>query len=365
MINRIVIDNFKSIRHLDLELKPLNVLIGANGSGKSNLIGFLEMWRKLFEGHLSGFFTYRGGAESILHFGTRKSDFLGFSIYFNEPLIEYSLKLRPHQNFAPTLLPGLLIESERIIDLATNRILSEGVNEPYVFESKFFKDESNRKPFEALNDIGIYYFETSSPWKSGFHPFTGFSFLEDNRSFRENADNLPSFLYYLQQKHSKTFNRIEATVRSIAPFFEKFDLSPSIINEGRIELVWKHEGSDNYFNANHLSSGSFRFICLATLLLQPNPPKLIVIDEPELGLHPFAIGKLAALIKKASNHTQLIIATQSPALVSEFDPEDIITVDWKDGQSTFQRHTTEELAIWLEDYSMGEIWDKNIIGGRP
>lgn len=151
----------------------------------------------------------------------------------------------------------------------------------------------------------------------------------------------------------------------LAPYFERFDLKPDRINSETIRLEWKEKGSDTYFNAKHLSDGTLRFIALTTLLLQPEAPQVIIIDEPELGLHPFAINKLAGLIKKASANTQIIISTQSVNLVDNFEPEDIITVDREDGQSVFKRQSSEALKDWLIDCSISDLWDKNVIGGRP
>ena len=154
-------------------------------------------------------------------------------------------------------------------------------------------------------------------------------------------------------------------VRSVAPYFEKFNLNPDRLNPDKIRLEWKEKGSEAYFNAKHLSDGTLRFIALATLLLQPEAPQVIIIDEPELGLHPFAINKLAGLIKKASANTQIIISTQSVNLVDNFEPEDIITVDREDGQSVCHRQSSETLKDSLADYSISDLWNKNVIGGRP
>jgi predicted ATPase len=154
-------------------------------------------------------------------------------------------------------------------------------------------------------------------------------------------------------------------VRAIAPFFDRFDLAPDQLNKAQIELRWLDRGSDIPFNAYHLSDGTLRFIALATLLLQPNLPKTIIIDEPELGLHPAAINKLAGLIMKASAQSQIIISTQSVGLVDNFEPADIITVDRQDNQSVFHRHQKADLVHWLDTYSMGDLWNKNVIGGRP
>jgi predicted ATPase len=157
---------------------------------------------------------------------------------------------------------------------------------------------------------------------------------------------------------------IEYTISSVAPFFEKFDLSPDEKNPDVIFLNWLEKGSDEYFNAHQLSDGTLRFIALTTLLLQPDLPKTIILDEPELGLHPFAISKLAGMIKKASVYSQIIVATQSVNLVNEFTADDIIVANREDNQTVFKRQSEELLKTWLEEYSIGELWEKNIIGGR-
>lgn len=189
--------------------------------------------------------------------------------------------------------------------------------------------------------------------------------IDDNIRLSNDGSNLAAFLYFIQERHPKSFKRIELAIKSVAPFFSHFDLRPDRIRPDTIQLEWKEKDSEMYLNATHLSDGTLRFIALTTLLLQPEPPQTILIDEPELGLHPFAIYKLASLIKKISVSNQVIIATQSPTLVDQFSPEDIVTVDREEKQSVFHRHDTEELSGWLSNYSLGEIWDKNLIGGRP
>ncbi len=149
----------------------------------------------------------------------------------------------------------------------------------------------------------------------------------------------------------------------VTPFFDNFILRPN--RNEKVRLRWRQKGSDYPLKPHHLSDGTLRFICLTTALLQPDPPSTIIIDEPELGLHPYAIDILAELIEAASNRTQLIISTQSPALVDNFEPEDIIVVDRKKGASVFTRLDKEELSSWLEDYSLGDLWRKNVIAGGP
>ena len=188
--------------------------------------------------------------------------------------------------------------------------------------------------------------------------------IDDNEYLRFDAANIAPFLYHLREDEiDNTYQQIVDVIRLVAPFFEDFILKPN--KNEKIRLLWRQKGSDYPLKPHHLSDGTIRFICLATALLQPYPPSTIIIDEPELGLHPYAIEVLAELIHSASQKTQLIISTQSPALVDYFEAQNIIVVKRKKGESTFQRLIPEKLSVWLEDYSLGDLWRKNIVTGGP
>ena len=191
--------------------------------------------------------------------------------------------------------------------------------------------------------------------------------VNDNEYLREDARNLAAFLYRLKNHHEAHYKRIVKTVQLVAPFFGDFHLRPTVDNKEKIQLEWTEAGQDIPFFASALSDGSLRFICLATVLLQPAEfmPATILIDEPELGLHPFAIAVLGGLIKSAAGKHQLIVSTQSVELVNEFDADDLIVVDKRGGASIFKRLNSEDLAEWLGEYSLGELWKKNLLGGRP
>jgi predicted ATPase len=191
--------------------------------------------------------------------------------------------------------------------------------------------------------------------------------IGDNERFRPDASNIAAYLYLLQQKYPKEYNNIINTIRTVAPFFDDFVLRASPLNEVMIQLEWKHATSDAYFNASSLSDGTLRFICLATLLLQPkdNMPSTILLDEPELGLHPYGITMLANLLASASVNTQVLVSTQSVTLVNQLTPENIIVVDRDKEQSRFKRLTKEDWNDWLDSYGLGDLWEKNLLGGRP
>ena len=156
-------------------------------------------------------------------------------------------------------------------------------------------------------------------------------------------------------------------MRLVAPFFDDFILEPLALNPDTIRLEWKHVGADDYFDVSSLSDGTLRFIALAALLQQPVElrPSVILLDEPELGLHPLAVAMLASMVRSASVNTQVILATQSPTLLDHFKPEDVLVADRVDGATKFTRLNTEELAIWLEDYSIGQLWEMNDLEGNP
>lgn len=172
--------------------------------------------------------------------------------------------------------------------------------------------------------------------------------VEDNRILRPQAENLAAFLYWMQQKQPDHFANIQDTVRQIAPFFEELRLAPSKLNEGKIRLEWKEKGSNAYFNASSLSDGTLRFLCLTTLLLQPQLPAVVLLDEPELGLHPAAIHLLADLLSSAATRTQVIVATQSVTLVNQFEPNAVWTVDRENNQSIFRHLCESDMSAWLD-----------------
>ena len=153
----------------------------------------------------------------------------------------------------------------------------------------------------------------------------------------------------------------------MAPFFDDFSLRPDPLNEDSLRIAWRHKDSDQYFGAASLSDGTLRFIVVATLFLQPQRyrPAAIVIDEPELGLHPAAIAMLAALVKQAAVETQVILSTQSALLLDHFEPEDVLVADRVDNATRLSRVDAGRLSEWLEDYSLGQLWEKNEFGGRP
>lgn len=354
MLDHIKIKGYKSIRDLEINLEMITLLIGSNGVGKSNFISFFKLVNNIYEQRLQQF-SLKQGVDNLMYYGRKNTEFI--EGYLNFGSNAYAFTLVPNES------GGMFISTEEsIYHQATNNrsFWEKNIPESGIKTSNTRRDYYLRDHMETFK---IYHFHDTSPSA----PLRTPANINDNRVLKENGDNLAAYLYYMQEKHPKSFKRIEKTIASIAPFFERFNLAPDRLDETRIKLIWNEVNQpDTYFDASHLSDGSLRFMALATLLLQPELPRIIIIDEPELGLHPVAVNKLAGLIKSAAaKGCQVIVSTQSVNLLNNFDPENIITVDKIDNQSSFDRLDDNDLDKWLEDYSMGELWTKSIIKGQP
>ena len=361
MLDRIEIRNFKSIKDMTLDLRPLNVVIGANGAGKSNLIGAFRLLDQMLQQRLQEYVARQGGAARILHFGPKISPDMSMRFDFGRNGYSFNLAsssddslffLREDVHFRGNLTPdggGTLFVGHKEALLPKQADNDPGRVPSYVMRG-------------VRNWIVYHFHDTSdtSPPKLTLD-------VDDNRAMRPDAANLAAFLYRLQQQFPDAFRRITEHVQRIAPFFAEFRLAPLASRPDKIKLEWRHRDSDAYFDGASLSDGTLRFICIATLLLQPRAtmPSLILIDEPELGLHPAALTLLAEMLREAAGFSQILAATQSVTLLDHLTPDEVIVAEQTDGASTFRRLEEEPLREWMEDYSLGELWLKNILGGRP
>ena len=360
-LDYITVQGFKSIASAEVPLRPINVVIGANGSGKSNFIGVFAFLREIREGRLRRYVVEAGGAEKVLHFGSKQTKEIYIDLSFANGVNRYELKL------GPTADDGLYPYEESAhfdgrvgsMDRDHTSLLSAvngreaGISNRDVIDvAKMVQDH--------LGSWRLYHLEETRSMRMTVE-------VDNNRFLHRDGANLAAFLYYLREKHQASYDLIVRTVQQVAPFFDDFRLDPVRLKPDNIKLEWRHKDSDQDFNASSLSDGTLRFIALATLFLQPEEyrPSVIIVDEPELGLHPYAIEMLAALIRQASITTQVILATQSPLLLDYFEPEDVLVVDRVDGGTDITRLQSSKLAKWLEDYSLGQLWEKNEFGGQP
>ena len=368
-LEHITIRGFKSIASIEnLELRPINVVIGANGSGKSNFIGVFSFLHAIREARLMDYVIKAGGAERVLHFGSKITPGIHIDLSFKDEVNGYEIDL------APSVDDGLYPSRE----VARFWNKKKHPNEPYLVAMT--PTQQGREAGISVPDLPngrgtpswvslrlgrwrVYHLHDTSVSS----PMRKTARVNDNEFLRPDASNLAAFLYFLQERHGAEYSLIRRTVQLVAPFFEDFRLKPLNLNPDDIRLEWRHKGSDQYFDASSLSDGTLRFIALATLFLQPKRlrPSVILVDEPELGLHPYAIEMLASLVRQASVETQVIVSTQSSLLLDHFDPEEVLIANRVEGGTRLTRLNPEQLGKWLDDYSLGQLWEKNQFAGRP
>ena len=353
-LDRLTIRGFKSIRELEnFEPRSLNVLIGPNGSGKTNFIDVFRMLSRMQDGHLQMYIAEQDGPNSLMYRGTRLSKQIDAKFAFGRN--RYSFALTP----AGT---RLIFRYEQTDFFGKSH---------YTHSYGSSHDESKLKhAFDQGDTFAPYVLASIASWRVyHFHdtsvtaPVRQACALRDNRRLKVDAGNLASFLRWLRAYHGNHFHKIVEVVQLAAPFFGDFVYREEV--DERLELEWRHlDDPDTILGPRQLSDGTLRFICLATLLLQPAQlqPDLIIIDEPELGLYPYALTLLAEMLRHASDARQIIVATQSAELVSELEPEDIVVVNQRNGESEFERLASDRLEDWLKDYSLGDLWKMNIFG---
>lgn len=351
-IKHIIIENYKSIRKLDLELKPLNVLIGSNGAGKSNFISFFNLLLSCVNNVGEAYIIKHGGIDYFLYYGIKYSE----KIYGKIQTInkfDVELDISPTNDWEKPYI------KYKYVDVKTRDAYLQLVVDTIKLNNQIRL--SNRERNHLLNSIKMFHFNDTSDTS----PLKSLVANNDNLFLRADGQNLSCMIKLIYDKYPDYYRIIVDTIRNVVPDFHDFVirqnsdfLSLEWFNKNNIDIPWK---------AHYLSDGSLRFIALAVLLLMPSElqPQVIIIDEPEIGLHPTALNVLSGLIKRASLERQVIISTQSAMLLSQFEPDDVIIVDKKDKSSEFKRLNNAELSTWLQDYTLGELWETNVLGGRP
>lgn len=360
-LTKVSIAGFKSIESLtNFELGNLNVLIGANGSGKSNFIDFFRMLRAMADEALQDFVNSRGGADGFFFLGPRHTRRTSANLLFGQNAYEFELR--------PAADGKLFAGNERCIYTLGGYVEFQGSgpesqlkrhrNDP----GRYTQTGVTSYVYGSISNWTVYHFHDTS----SLAPVRRDQPVRDWERLRPEAENIAAFLLHLRDTDGRRYELLRDTVRIVAPFFDDFILRPEMKGDSEVvRLEWRQKGSDFPFQASQFSDGTLRFICLATALQQPNLPALIVIDEPELGLHPYAISLLAELLKSASEETQVIAATQSPTFLDHFAPESVVIVRRENGKSIFERPDPGVLSNWLDEYSVGELWQKNVLQGSP
>ncbi len=365
-LTKITIKGYRSIAYdqpITLNIGDINILLGANGAGKSNIISFFKMLGYMMSGSLQMFIAQSGTNQKFLHYGSKKTPTLSAEIRFDNEnsydIYRFSL--------TSAVADRLIISSEEIEwnkkntnKKAYTKQLVSDYNESALIKPV---NKASSIIWKILSGCKVYQFSDTSMSS----PMRLSSSVESAHYLQSEGNNLASFLYYLKNNYPASYERIIDYVQEVVPQFKDFYLEPE---RGYISLKWIDTSANDYvFSSDQFSDGSMRFICLATLLLQPEEtmPSVIIIDEPELGLHPYAISQLIEMIKDASMHVQVIVATQSPSLIDGFSLDNVSIIERdEDLQCTTVKNLNKEDYIeWLEEYTNSELWDKNIIGGRP
>jgi len=348
----------------------ITVLLGANGSGKSCVASFFKMLNFMMNGDLQTFIGIVGSASHLLHYGPEFTEKIQFRCNFSQG----EQRRTEYEVFLTYAMPDRLIFSgEHVKYHAASNIRRDSPQEYYLDvgggESKLIDDTKTTSTvlLSTLRRIRFYHFHDTS----GTAYIKRNPYIDNNRYLQSNAGNLASFLRAMKISEDRQYyDRIVRHIQAVFPQFKDFDLEPSQGNPNFTRLMWKDISGQNYrFDPNQMSDGSLRFMALASLLLQPpsSLPSVIVMDEPELGLHPAAIHDLADMVKTAATHSQIILATQSSQLVDEFDDANVTILEWNKSYSRTEvkSFSEEQLADWLKDYTMSELWEKNVLGGLP
>lgn len=366
-ISHLHLEGFRSIRSADIPLRPLNVLIGANGAGKSNLVDFFRMLNyALSRGFQNPYLVERGPASTILHFGSKVTaavraelsfeteagtnyyrftlaDSAGDRLTFTKEEVQFQ------RNGLPRPAPAVPLINSPSDNSGLTELWAE--NDP---TAKFAK--------RFLQRCRVYQFHDTSLTSH----FRDFANVDDNAYLFADGGNLAALLLTVRQEHPQDYAAIRRTLTIVLPWFDDFVLEPQ--GRGKVLLRWRMADKGGHeFAPGQLSDGSLRIMALITLLMLPSEllPQAVILDEPELGLHPAAEAIIAGLIKDASRRCQVVLSTQSATFLDHFSPADIIVVETEDGQSRFIPQSEETLRPWLERYTLGQAWSKNILGGRP
>lgn len=360
MLKKIKLTHFRSFFQTEVDIKNINVLIGGNGAGKSNLISLFAMLNYIQIGRLGDWVANKGGFDNIVYNGVQENELINLSFFFDTKSSNgqyiYELSLRATEE-------NYIVDAEKFSSWKYYQSLKHQETNQKETQLKYLAERQAEIPYYIYSNIKgfqVFHFDDVSANCNKKR----LQNIDDGYPLHPEGDNIAAFLYYLKQNYIDYYDKIIEIIRLVTPYFDDFILEPELTNPNQIKLKWREKNNLKIFSAALISDGTIRFICLGALLLQPIPPLLIVIDEPELGLHPLAISFLAELIKKASCRTQIILSTQSVTLLNQFEPSDILVVDREQSGSQINRLNEQDLQDWLDEYSLGQLWENNYLGGR-
>jgi predicted ATPase len=382
MFDYIKIEGFRSFKKVELEMPRLAVLIGPNGGGKSNFLDLMSLMSEAAQGQLEKGVGIRGGADCVgFGFSSLRNVFVEFH-FQGESLPNVRFKLGFDVAFATSN-----VQVEEVVEEPTTErngqlsVVKRDRNECVFREGEI----EERKTLEWASELAIFQVRDLSKYPT---PYRLLSNIQEWTLYRDidvgpespvrqpelvrpavrllpDGRNLSSVLYAMQQDHEETWEDILGILKTAYPDFEKLRV-PAGGGDGKVHLRWferPHEKEG--LSANLLSDGTLKLLCLIAILKSPNPPPLICIDEPELGLHPDWIELVAELLQDAAVRTQVIVATHSPHIVAKLDPDQVIVTEKENGETRLERLSSSDLEKWLRDFNLADLWLAGHIGGRP
>ncbi len=376
VIESVRIRGFRSLADVEIsDLPRATVLIGANGSGKSNFIHFFEMLNAIGYRRLSDFVEIQGGADDQLCGGNRVTPQLEAEIALRTDRGRHGYQFElsyAHPDRFFFHREAFRFKPKSSHPEAHWEYIESGYRETALVQAAHIHDDpkdpkhvEHAQPASAivnlLRNSAVYQFHDTSD-SSDFKKLWD---VEDNARLRGNGSNLAAILHRLDREDTRRYELICRHIGRILPGFDRFDFEEIY---GKVALRWRAKWTDKSFGAHVTSDGSLRFFALVTLLNLPSEmlPDVILLDEPELGLHPAAVSLVGGMIKSLSMDRQIIVATQSPLLVDTFELDEIFVLDLRDGRTNIQKLNPAEYQVWLEDgYSTGQLWWKNVFGGYP
>ena len=349
-LQRLSLRGFKTIERLDdFQPNQITVLIGPNGAGKSNLISSFRLlsWMTSPPGDLQLLIAELGGASAILHGGSSRTREIEARIVLTTELGEDEYELRLSHAAGDTLIfaeERYRFSANEDPGKAPWKQLGAGHREAKLIAEAEAGDKNAGTILTLLRKMVVYQFHNTSSTARMRNKWGS----EDGRWLKEDGANLASFLFRLRNEEERYYQRIVETLRLILSFFADFELEPE---HDRLLLRWRERGSDVIYTAAQAADGMLRAMALTALLLQPEKdlPNVLILDEPELGLHPYAINVIAGLIRGVANYVQVVLATQSVSLIDQFSPEEIVIVERKGAESAFRRLDEADLGEWLAE----------------
>ncbi|MCL2725747.1 MAG: AAA family ATPase [Polyangiaceae bacterium] len=373
-LTQVRVEGFRSIKDATVDLGPINVLIGPNGSGKSNLLTALRLPSIMRAQGLRLFVGKEGGASRLLHYGAETTKEFEIDLTFTEDSERWGSERWGYEARLGQRAGESLVFVKELLSLESDRRdgawldIGKGHLESQMARAQGWPHTLSRVE-QLVGGMGFFHFHNTSSTS----PLRQNARQADSKYLHSDGSNLAALLYRLKRSAGEdarvSWSLLEGLVRRVAPFIKTLDpdlVDPDNPDASSVRLHWTDE-RNHRFDAHDLSDGTLRSIALFAALTQPpsTRPAFITIDEPELGLHPAAISLFAALVRSASAHSQILLATQSPALLDEFATDEIVVVERAGGETSFTRLDPKQLEAWLEDYSLSELYDKNVLGGRP